>query len=256
VPDKLSEVYREVSPYSYALGNPVKFIDKDGNFIVDKNGRIIASPIMQNGNLKIAELNGAQYAAFTIKTNKGTEIEAWRIIGQGDYKRTPEQGYNFDMSSNCYGFVLTDGQFYLPIYETTSSQKAGNELLEQILREEGIMVNYNGDGNVQMAKGNIFADGFLMTTKGRKKDAMHIFKKKNSVWEADHGYYGVYSGWDFNRAATKDGNYLNQFSFWSYQDNREQKQYKGISIDLTPLKGLTKDDFLTKVIEAVNKILQ
>lgn len=85
---------------------------------------------------------------------------------------------------------------------------------------------------------------------------MHIFKRNSSYWEADHGFYGTYSGWDFNKAATKNGQHLDSYSFWPFQDNRTQKQYIGISIDLSKFKGVSKDEFLTKIMELVNKVLQ
>ncbi|GGH28871.1 hypothetical protein FAZ19_20155 [Sphingobacterium alkalisoli] len=256
VVDKLGEVYREVTSYGYALGNPLKFIDKDGNFIVDQYGRIIAAPIiLENGHPKTVELNGARYMAFNIKTNKGTAVEAWRMVSQGVPEREAAEGFKFDMASNCYGFVLTDGQFYLPIYEG-KTENEGDALLVKIFEEEGVMVNYSGNGDVYTAKNNFLADGFVMTARGSKNRAMHIFKKNISLFEGDHGYYEKYTGWNFDRAATRTGVGNEQFSFWPFQDKRPQKHYTGISIDMSFLKGIEdQEEFHRRLKKIVEEML-
>lgn len=39
--DKFAEKYHTVSPYQYGLNNPIKYIDENGDFIVDMNGNVV-----------------------------------------------------------------------------------------------------------------------------------------------------------------------------------------------------------------------
>ncbi|WP_333864789.1 RHS repeat-associated core domain-containing protein, partial [Chitinophaga sp.] len=52
-PDKLSEQYESVSPYAYALNDPVNAIDPDGNLIIFVNGFMIHQWMAQDHRLTI-----------------------------------------------------------------------------------------------------------------------------------------------------------------------------------------------------------
>ncbi|WP_293917926.1 MULTISPECIES: DUF6443 domain-containing protein [unclassified Sphingobacterium] len=269
VVDKLSEVYREVSPYSYALANPLKFIDKDGNFIVDKDGKIIATPKLdQNGRqiIRTATHSGAQYMAFTIKTNKGTEVEVWKLASENKADRTPPPGYEVDLSTNCYGFVLTDGEFYMPIYDVydnadgvTTSTVNGNQenaslFLRRILEEEGIMIDYATDGShitARNAQDGVYMEGY------------HIFRKKNNSWQAKHGYWGpvydkpVSEALSFEGAATtRDFSSFAKGEFYPYKDNRPIKNYTGVNYNVN-INGVNYNNLnLDELLRIINGFLK
>ncbi|MCT1526907.1 RHS repeat-associated core domain-containing protein, partial [Sphingobacterium hotanense] len=263
--DKFSEAYLSSSPYSYALGNPTKFIDKDGQFIVDAYGRIIATPMLdQNGRqlTRTSQVTGAQYMAFTIKTNKGTDVEVWKLVNDGGYQGNPPEGYTVDLSTNCYGFVLTDGQFYMPIYDPyknpdgTVSTVNGNDyestaFLLRIMAEEGIDVNFNADGTAASAR--TAKDGVFMP-------GLHIFRKKDGNWQAKHGFYGPI----YDKAETEEGGFEGaatarkfeslKSEFYPYNDNRPTKEYSGISVTINGQRY--SDLSTTDLVEIINNLLK
>jgi len=242
VVDKLSQVYSEVSPYSYALGNPIKFIDQDGNFIRDKEGRIIAVPKRdENGNVLIrrADQTGALYMAYTIRTDKNRPVEAWKLVGGEDAPEYNYEGGNslkeqgdFDLSSNCYGFVLTGGQFYIPLYDEfdggqvvyKSNTNEGLKALRQILQDENYKV-YDGAYPLSEAWDK-YSGGF---------NGHHIFKRENKLWKAKHGYFkDIYEGTNIKFAAQRKGN-TDNMSFFPFLDLSQNREYTGM---INPEEGL------------------
>lgn len=199
--------------------------------MLDQNGRQLT---------RTFQVTGAQYMAFTIKTNKGTDVEVWKTVNDGGYQGNPPGGYTVDLSTNCYGFVLTDGQFYMPIYDpynnpdgTTSTVNGSDDestaFLLRIMAEEGIDVNFNTDGTA--ASSRTAKDGVFMP-------GLHIFRKKNGRWQAKHGFWGPV----YDKAVSEEGAFegaastrrfdLVETEFYPYQDNRPVKEYNGISVTI------------------------
>lgn len=258
VQDKYSDVYRGLSPYQYSLNNPINFIDKNGEFIVDKDGKIIATSTGKVINYPTLNMNGktinAKYEVYTIYTNSGTPVEAWKLISQ----TTTDDNGNivsdspFDMSTNCYGYALTSGLFYLPIYDNIGEvdKKRGDSYLSQILAEEGIIIDW---AHAKLKENS--ADGFVLTTLGRR-EYMHIGTKNqvNKRWRAKHGYLNLYIEGTLNQAANKDGEIDPEMGVNFFKDNRSTKNYQGISVDVESIKNNTStiQEFWTVILSLLN----
>ncbi|RPD39489.1 DUF6443 domain-containing protein [Chitinophaga barathri] len=256
--DRYADVYRGVSPYAYSLNNPLRYIDKDGDFIVDKDGKIIATPTgrteRQEVELRDGSIAVAEYEVYTIYTNAGTPVEAWKIKSQEhkDSKGNILPESQLDLSFNCYGYALTSGLFYLPIYEKYN--KKADAFLEQILKEEGIEVQWAA-GKTNEAN----AGGFIVTTKGRKQ-FQHIGVKNNGKrgWNAKHGNTrDVVKDGTLIQAATLHEDLDPNMELKFFEDNRPTKEYSGISIDVSTIRNNTSsnEEFFRKLISIINSLL-
>lgn len=47
-PDPYEKLYVPISPYTFALNSPIKFLDEDGNIVVDENGNPVTINVYEN----------------------------------------------------------------------------------------------------------------------------------------------------------------------------------------------------------------
>jgi RHS repeat-associated protein len=88
--DAYASHYPSISAYSFGLGNPIYFIDKGGNYIVDKDGKIIDFKVKKNGTVvfktpvdaytkkvvkAMASNKVARQVLLQVKDNKEIEVQ-------------------------------------------------------------------------------------------------------------------------------------------------------------------------------------
>ena len=171
--------------------------------------------------------------------NKNRPVEVWKLVGGEDAPEYNYEGGNslrdlgdIDLSSNCYGFVLTGGQFYIPLYDKfdggesiySSKTDDGLRALRQILQDENYKV-YDGLYPVDGAWDK-YSGGF---------NGYHIFKKENKLWKAKHGYFkDIYEGTNIKFAAQRKGD-ADDMSFFPFLDLSQNREYTGM---VNPEEGL------------------
>ena len=157
--DKFEKMYPSISPYSFALNSPIKFIDEAGNWVTDNDGNVI---FVKDGPPQFAKQTkntGFYVQHGYILTNKGTKVAVELVTNKKVYSYVietkieiihgvDELGFptshevttkeivigdpvpnqeSYDTKSNCTGTCMVDGKFVL----------GSNYVSESVLKEEG-----------------------------------------------------------------------------------------------------------------------
>jgi len=170
--DKYKQFYPCISPYVFCGGNPINFVDADGNVIRDKDGNIVFVPL---GSMQVAHPSGSKATVTVgyIFADDGTQIMVYRN------EDTEKVGWNTD----CHGSSFADGIFWID-----------NNQVPTILAHDGYAeVDYErrieGDKVIYADKSNNVVDSRTVTSDINK------VKGQGGLEEADY-VTGIDDAWD------------------------------------------------------------
>jgi len=124
-PDPFEREYPNVSPYAFALNNPIYFIDKEGEIIVDREGNVVT--VNEDGTYTFAEntsqksidafykntkpvfeqLNASQLGRERMKELIESEY-GFNVEDQGGRDRTANASIAYQVSESGVGFYSID----------------------------------------------------------------------------------------------------------------------------------------------------
>lgn len=160
--DPKADKYPGWNPYHYALNNPVKYIDPNGQWSAerDANGNIIAKYEKDDTyeNLyKQLNMNSEQFAKWT--ASQGVELSDDPSGSSFNITSFVVSNNNYDANStgsNCHGFVV-----FATGNSQTEGQVAGNELFSTLGNPQATSDPRTGDIGVWSTQGNM--DGVDLT---------------------------------------------------------------------------------------------
>ncbi len=149
--DQMTEVYPDVSAYTYCMGNPIKLVDIDGRFPIFINGRV------NNDNERGSALYWAKEVRNAVKSQTGYYHSQFRYV-DGD------QGF---WPSTRYKNGLDKGKIdAAQMYSILKSSAKGNVITEQIQI-------------ISHSRGGSFANGYM---RALKKGIAELAKKENMTF--------------------------------------------------------------------------
>ena len=213
--DPLAEKYYSISPYAYCAGNPVKFVDLDGERIwkvdnngditksgpsirtviktVDERGNTIGKIRLKNANISSGCINvkGDRYDFFVSKDDEIAK-QIFEFIATPSNWGFPDNGNNSDvinessvMYTNLGNVVLTGGKGFVPTVALASKLIKMGAVFSRIDHV------HPSDNHDPSGVGNKSADiGTIITLKNhgikfstKEGEQYHIF------WPTDKQYY-------------------------------------------------------------------
>lgn len=100
--DPLAQKFPYYSPYLFAGDNPIRYIDYQGKFLVDPNGKLIFIPIGTDIATHSADNKGAKVTIGLLFTNDGKTVIALK-------NESEKKGWDTD----CHGQTFTKGKYWI-----------------------------------------------------------------------------------------------------------------------------------------------
>jgi len=214
----LAADYVNISDYAYVLGDPIKFIDKDGRLVTDENGNVVFTPAAKPMRNLDTRVPGGLIQKGYVTGNDGTQIVAYRNV-------TSAAGYDTD----CHGVTFANENVWIDNAQVEEVLKAdGYTEVHDItyVKNDDVVVYRNASSNkvehsttvVGTAGGTIQVKGLGgVQTKTRETDVKDGWKKG-----AKQTYYRKNEAQKENEAGTLPKTIVTK------QDNSKTEPLKGV----------------------------